>query len=196
MNNSNLVSWVLLAGCLLAAFLSGWAIKDSESSNRDFAHTGGPIIRIHDTLKVPLVEYRIIPGMEYNVDSIIEQVNQFWKDSLKEIYGKGLFEAKFVKEDNTGKREIEVESRIPIDPEAKVTIDEAIKLPEVYPKRTFGINAGLCYEMKNKITGLIGLKYYLLDYRYFSFTGILEGRYSVNNLGWNPAVRVETEVRF
>jgi hypothetical protein len=196
LNNNNLVPWVLLAGCLLAGFISGWTIKEYESRNNVYTYSGGPIVRIHDTLKVPLVEYRIIPGTEYDVDSVIEAVNIFWKDSLKELYGKGLFEARFVKEDNIGKKEITLESRIPVDPEAKVIVDEQINLPEIYPVRKIGIFGGAGYENKNGFAGSVGVKYYVLDYKYFSLSGIAEGKYCVNNFSWHPAIKLETELRF
>ena len=196
MKKSNLVFWVLLMGCLLAGFLSGWTIKDCGYKNKDIVYTGSSVVRIHDTMKVPLVEYRIIPGTEYNVDSLIEMVNQFWKDSLKELYGKGLFEARFVKADKVGKREIMLESRIPVDPEAKVTLTEELKLPEIYPKRSFGIIGGVGYAIKNYITGTLGLKYYVMDYKYFSISTSAGGRYSIAGKTWSTVGGIEAEVRF
>jgi hypothetical protein len=147
-------------------------------------------------MKVPQVEYRIIPGTEYNIDSLTEVINKSWKDSLKELYGKGLFEAKFVKEDKTGKREITLESRIPVDPEMGIIIDEELKLPEVYPKRRFGILGGVAFELRDGIAGHVGVKYYVLDFKHFSLAGSAEGRYLLSNRTWEPRGRIEAEVRF
>jgi hypothetical protein len=196
MQNNNLVFWVLLAGCLTAGFISGWTIKECVSGNEGFVNKAGRVVKVHDTIKTPVVEYRIIPGADYNVDSLVNVVNQFWKDSLKNLYGKGLFEAKFTKEDKLGKREFTLESRIPVDPDAEVTLTEELKLPEVYPKRTLGIIAGLCYEVKDDLIASLGLKYYILDYKNFSLSGSAEGKYLVNNFSWHPAVKLETELRF
>ena len=80
-------------------------VKECFSGNGGVVYKAGNIIRVHDTIKTKGVEYRIIPGTAYNVDSIVEAVNRAWKDSLKILYGKGLFEAKYTKEDNLGKRE-------------------------------------------------------------------------------------------
>ncbi len=147
MKNNNLVFGVLLAASLAAGFITGWTIKQCTSGSDYVFYKPGGVVRIHDTIKTRAVEYRIIPGRSYNVDSIVESVNRAWKDSLKSLFGKGLFEAKFVKEDGFGKREVTLESRIPVDPEAEITLDEQLKLPEVYPKRRFGISGGIGYEM-------------------------------------------------
>src|ERR1039457_6879517 len=85
---------------------------------------GGNPITIHDTLKTTSVQYKIIPGTDYNIDSLITVINQFWKDSLKNMYGKGLFESKFSKSDDLGTRSYTLASRIPIDPESQLIVDE------------------------------------------------------------------------
>src|ERR1035437_1769617 len=98
MQNNNLVYWVLLSACLAAGFISGWTVKGCFPESKVYTTSAGGIIKVHDTVKTPVVEYKFIPGKEYNVDSLISVVNQFWKDSLKNLYGKGLFEARFVKQ--------------------------------------------------------------------------------------------------
>jgi len=84
---------------LAAGFISGWTIKECVSGDKGLVDRAGGVIRVHDTIKTGVVEYRIIPGKVFNVDSIVEAVNRAWKDSLDGLYGRGLFEAKFVKED-------------------------------------------------------------------------------------------------
>jgi len=196
MQNNNLVFWVLLAACLAAGFISGWTIKECVSGNEGFVNKAGRVVKVHDTIKTPVVEYRIIPGADYNVDSLVNVVNQFWKDSLKNLYGKGLFEAKFTKEDKLGKREITLESRIPVDPFAEIIIDEELKLPEVYPRRRFGIYGGVEIRLVNGIAGVLGAKYYILDYKNFSLAGSAERNYIINKKEWQPVGRIEAEVRF
>jgi hypothetical protein len=195
MQNNNSVFWLLLLATLTAGFISGWTIKESTSDTKGYINTSGLFVKVHDTIQTPGIEYRIIPGKSYNVDSIVNSLNQFWKDSLKNLYGKGLFESKFTKEDQLGKREISLTSRIPIDPEAGITFDEQLKLPEVYPKRTFGIFAGLSYELRNEIAGSVGLKYYLLDFRNFSLSLSAKGNYLITNKQWYPCLKLETELK-
>jgi hypothetical protein len=185
-----------MMACLAAGFISGWTIKECVSRDVGFVNKQGGVIRVHDTIKIRAVEYRIIPGRAYKVDSIVIALNQAWKDSLKNLYGKGKFEAKFAKEDNLGKREITLESRIPVDPEAEIIFTEELKLPEVFPKRRFGICGGAGYEMKNGFAGIVGLKYYVLDFKYLSLTCIAEGRYKISNREWEQRGRIEAEVCF
>ena len=204
MKNNNFVFYVLIFACLAAGFITGWTIKQCTSGSDYVFYEPGGVVRIHDTIKTRAVEYRIIPGRSYNVDSIVESVNRAWKDSLKSLFGKGLFEAKFVKEDGFGKREVTLESRIPVDPEAEITLDEQLKLPEVYPKRTFGIFGGLAYEMKPGFAGTIGLKYYLLDFRHLSVSCSAEGTFPLVKAGqggcytntWDPKLKLLAELSF
>ena len=196
MKNNNLVFWVLLLTCLAAGFIAGWTVKECFSGNGGVVYKAGNIIRVHDTIKTKGVEYRIIPGTTYNVDSIVDAVNRAWKDSLKDLYGKGLFEAKFMKDDNLDKREIILESRIPIDPNAEVTLNEELKLPGVYPKRSFGIYAGVGYESKNEFFSLAGVKYYFVDLEHFLISASVEGKYFTISKIWIPSGKVEAEVRF
>ena len=195
MKNNNLVFWVLISACLAAGFISGWTIKDYVSGNGRFVNMSGGVIRVHDTIKTAMVEYRVIPGREYNIDSIVEALNQSWRDSLKEMYGKGLFEARFSQESNIGKREITLESRIPVDPEAVVTVDEELKLPEVYPKGGFGIIAGLGYDTNAGLSGAFGIRYNILESKYFSLWGAGKGIYLFRNREWLPAINIEAELR-
>jgi hypothetical protein len=157
--------WSLALSLLLTGFITGWVIKSNN-----IPQPNNQVIRIHDTLKSTTIAYKTIPGQSFNVDSLTFAINTLWKDSLKTLYGKGLFEAKFNKEDKLGKREFTLESRIPIDPEANLVIDEQFALPSIYPKRTFGIYAGLGITTVNNITGTLGIKYYILDYKNFSLT--------------------------
>lgn len=196
MKNNNLVFWVLLAACVVSGFIIGWTIKECATDKKNYVNSPGGVVRLHDTIKARAVEYRIIPGRVYNVDSLIESTNKIWKDSMKQLYGKGLFEAKFSKEDKLGKREITLESRIPVDPEAEIIFDEQLKLPEVYPKRRFGICGGMGYEMKNGLAGFVGLKYYLTDHKNFSILCLAEGRYLISSKEWEPRGRIEAEVKF
>jgi len=196
MKNENLVFWVLLAGCLAAGFISGWSVKDWTSGRENIVYTSGGIVKVHDTIKTPILDYRVIPGRDYNVDSLVDVVNQFWKDSLKNLYGKGLFEAKFNNQSDLGKEEITLESRVPIDPEAEVTLTEEYKLPGVYPERRFGINAGIGYELQKGFSGTVGVKYYVLDYKCFSLACLAGGRYFVCNKVWIGNGGVEAEIRF
>jgi len=190
MKNNNLVFWVLVLGCLAAGFISGWTIKECVSDGKGFVDRSGGVVKTHDTIKTGVVEYRIIPGTAYNVDSIVDAVNRAWKDSLKSLYGKGLFESKFTKEDNLGKREITLESRIPVDPKAEVTLTEELKLPEVYPVRRFGLFGCAAYGSKPGFEGSVGVRYYVMDFKNFSVSGSAEGKYEVNNLSWHAEVRL------
>ena len=90
---------------------------------RESGDLGEKLIKIHDTLKTLSVQYKIIPGSDYNIDSLTFAINQFWKDSLKNMYGKGLFQTQFQKEDKLGKRTYTLESRIPVDPMASLAPD-------------------------------------------------------------------------
>jgi hypothetical protein len=196
MQNKYLVLWLLLAGCLIGGFLCGWQTKGWISGKSGRLKEGAAEIRIHDTIKTPVVAYKIIPGVNYNVDSLTEVINKFWKDSLKNLYGMGIFEAKFTKDDKIGRREITLASRIPVDPEAEVTLTEVLKLPEVYPKRTFGVYTGLSYVLKEEMAAHAGVKYYVMDFRNFSLAGFVESKYLLSNKTWLLSAKTEIEVRF
>jgi len=196
MKNGNLVFMVLLAASLTAGFISGWVIKDCGFRNEGVVYKNGGVLKVLDTIKIPVVEYRIIPGRSYNVDSLTEEINKAWKDSLKNLYGKGMFEAKFTKGDNVGKREITLESRIPIDPKAGITIEEELKSAEVYPQREFGIFCGSGYVLMKEFILSAGFKYYLLDLRNFTLTASAGGLTVLNNKKWQPYGSLEIGVRF
>jgi hypothetical protein len=196
MKNNNVIYLIVIAGCLISGFLFGWQIRGCSIGGKTSVTSGKSLVQVHDTIKTKVIEYKYIPGTEYNVDSLVEVINTFWKDSLKSLYGKGMFEISFTKEDKLGKREIILESRIPIDPEAKIAIDEQLTMPEVYSKKTFGIYGGLGIDMNSSIAGVIGGKYYIMDYRNFSTTGMIEGRYSIGNKSWKPGATVEMELKF
>jgi hypothetical protein len=161
--------------------LIGWFIPDCHSPKP------GIPITIHDTLKLPTVTYKLLPGAYYNVDSLINVINQFWKDSLKNLYGHGLFESKFSKEDALGKRQYTLESRIPIDPQSSLIVDESF----LFPKRTLGIIAGInsCWK------GSVGLKYYLLDHKNYSLTGSASCAYEFVKKTWTPNAKLELEIK-
>src|ERR1035438_10458091 len=107
MQNNKWLYLSLVFALLLTGFIIGWVAKPSETVKDPY------LVKIHDTLKTTSVQYKIIPGTDYNIDSLITVINQFWKDSLKNMYGKGLFEAKYSKADALGKREYTLASRIP-----------------------------------------------------------------------------------
>ena len=157
--------WSLSLAFLIAGFISGWVIKTKTTP-----HLSSSVILIHDTLKSTAITYKTIPGKNLNIDSLITVTNTFWKDSLKTLYGKGLFEAKFQNETKIAKQEFTLESRIPIDPEANLVIDEQFIPPPIYLKRTFGIVAGLTASPCKSITVSLGAKYYILDFKHFSLT--------------------------
>src|ERR1035437_6278734 len=116
MQNNKLILWLITAAIVLG-FITGWFIKPAGSK------TNCQTVKIHDTLKTSAVSYKILPGVNHNIDSLTNSINQFWKDSLKSLYGKGLFQAKYLKEDELGKREYTFSSRIPLDPESQLIID-------------------------------------------------------------------------
>jgi hypothetical protein len=164
----------------LLGILIGWFLPDCHSPG-----VSNPIT-IHDTLKLPTVSYKLLPGAYYNVDSLTAVINQYWKDSLKNLYGHGLFESKFSKVDEIGKRDYTLSSRIPIDPQSSLIVDEAF----VFPKRTFGIIGSLGTKVG------MGLKYYIVDSKRFSFTGLVTGDYVLDKKCWTPNVQLECEYRF
>jgi len=178
-NNKELLLSLVFA-LLIIGFIIGWSVKPSGKQ------TGSGIIKIHDTLKTTSVQFKIIPGISYNIDSLITVINQFWKDSLKNMYGKGLFEAKYSKEDELGKRGYTFESRIPLDPESQLIINESF----VFPKRTFALVGSIGSSAS------LGLRYYVLDTKKLSLSGfVLEG-YILNDKCWKSNIGLECEYRF
>jgi len=169
----------LIFALLIIGFIIGWSVKPSGKQ------TGSGIIKIHDTLKTTSVQFKIIPGISYNIDSLITVINQFWKDSLKNMYGKGLFEAKYSKEDELGKREYTFASRIPLDPESQLIINESF----VFPKRTFALVGSI-----GNSTSLC-LKYYLHDSPKLSFSGQVGYEYLFAIKNWNYCARFELEYK-
>jgi hypothetical protein len=167
---------------LLAGFITGWVTKPSQTVKDSFT------VKIHDTLKTASVRYKILPGTDYNIDSLITVINQFWKDSLKNMYGKGLFESRFTKSDDLGTRTYTYTSRIPPDPESSLIIDEELK----YPKRTFGLLIGADTRLQRSI----GLKYYMIDSKHISLSGIFSGDYLVDKKSWSPNAKVELEILY
>src|ERR1035437_1651785 len=182
MQKNNMLWWPIVIALLLTGFIIGWTTKPSKTVKDPFT------VKIHDTLKTTSVQYKIIPGADYNIDSLITVINQFWKDSLKNMYGKGLFQAKYSKEDALGKREYTLASRIPLDPESQLIVDESF----VFPKKTIGLIAGI----NTGLVGSVGLKYYIHDSKHFSFTGIVSGDYLLDKKFWQPCARIELEYRF
>jgi hypothetical protein len=180
MQNNKWLWFSLIFALLLTGFIIGWSVKPSGKQ------TGSGIIKIHDTLKTTSVQYKIIPGTLYNIDSLITVINQFWKDSLKTMYGKGLFEAKYSKEDELGKREYTFESRIPLDPESQLIVNESF----VFPKRTFALVGSIGRSCA------LGLKYYFLDHKNYSLSGIALGDYEFVKKTWTPNAKIELEYRF
>src|SRR5664280_1337948 len=175
MQNNKWLYLSLVFALLLAGFIIGWTTKPTGKQKESLS------VKIHDTLKTTSVQYKIIPGTGYNIDSLISVINQFWKDSLKNMYGKGLFESKFSKTDNLGKRDYTLTSRIPLDPESQLIVDESF----VFPKRTFGLVASLGSSTS------FGLKYYMVDNRKLSLTGFLLEGYLFNDKCCKPNIGIE-----
>ena len=172
--------WTMVIALLLAGFIIGWTAKPSGKQKESM------FIKIHDTLKTTSVQYKIISGTDYNIDSLITVINQFWKDSLKNMFGKGLFESKFSKTDDLGKREYTLASRIPLDPESSLIIDESF----TFPKKSFGLIGSIGSSAS------LGLKYYIIDSKHFSFSGLVSGDYQLLKKEWSPNAKLELEYKY
>lgn len=170
---------------LLAGIVIGWFLPHCHSGSISNSGGSGKLITIHDTLKVSEVKYKILPGTDYNIDSLINVINQFWEDSLKNTYGHGLFETKFTKTDSLGIRNYTISSRIPPDPELTLTVDEMIK----FPKRIFGLIGSIGNSTS------LGLKYYLHDTQKYSVTGQVGSEYLFATKGLNYYARFELEIK-
>ena len=179
MQNNKFILWLIVAAIVIG-FITGWFTKPAGSV------TNCQTIKIHDTLKTSTVSYKLLPGVNYNIDSLISVVNQFWKDSLKSLYGKGLFQSHFSKSDDLGTRTYTLDSRIPIDPESQLIIDESF----TFPKRTFGLIGSLGSSAS------LGLKYYFHNSPKFSFSGQFGGEYKFAAKDWNYNARLELEYKF
>ena len=182
MQNNKWLYLSLVFALLIAGFIIGWTTKPVGKQGELYS------IKIHDTLKTTSVQYKIVPGSDYNIDSLITIINQFWKDSLKNMYGKGLFESKFSKVDDFGKREYTLDSRIPIDPQSSLIVDEDLKIP----KRTLSLLAGI----NTSLVGSVGLKYYMIDSKCISLSGIFSDDYLINKKSWTPNARIELEILY
>jgi hypothetical protein len=182
MQKNNMLWWTMVIALLLAGFIIGLTTKPSGKVKETCS------IKIHDTLKTTSVRYKIVPGTDYNIDSLITVINQFWKDSLKNMYGKGLFQAKYSKEDALGKREYTLASRIPLDPESQLIVDESF----VFPKKTLGLIAGI----NTGLVGSVGIKYYFLDRKNYSLSGYASGDYEFVKKSWTPSTKIELEIGF
>ena len=182
MQKDNILWWTMVIALLLTGFIVGWTSKPTDIIKESFP------IKIHDTLKTTSVRYKIIPGADYNPDSLITVINQFWKDSLKNMYGQGLFESKFKKSDDLGIRSYTLASRIPIDPESSLIVNEDLKMP----KRTLSLLAGI----NTGLLGSVGLKYYMIDSKCISLSGIFSGDYLFVKKSWSPNAKIEFEVQY
>lgn len=180
MKNNNLIYWTLVLALLSAGFITGWTFKPVEIQKETNS------IKIHDTLKTISIMYKTIPGSEYNIDSIINVINQFWKDSLKNTYGHGLFESRFSNTDALGTRNYTFSSRIPPDPASTLIIDESF----TYPNKTFGLVGSIGSSAS------LGLKYYVVDSKHFSFSGLISGDYLLSKKEWSSNPRLELEMNF
>lgn len=179
MQNNKLIKWLILAAIVIG-FITGWFTKPAGSV------TNYQTIKIHDTLKTSTTTYKLLPGVNYNIDSLTNSINQFWKDSLKTLYGKGLFQSRFTKSDDLGTHTYTLDSRIPIDPESQLIIDESF----IFPKRTFGLIGSLGSSAS------LGLKYYLLDTKHLSFSGHVFGEYEFVKKKWSPNAKLELEILY
>jgi hypothetical protein len=180
MQNNKWLNLSLVFALLLAGFIIGWTAKPSGKQKESMS------VKIHDTLKTTSVQYKIIPGTDYNIDSLITVINQFWKDSLKNMYGKGLFESKFSKTDDLGSRNYTYTSRLPPDPAASLIVDESF----VFPKKTFGLIGSISTSVS------LGMKYYVVDTRKFSLSGFVFEGYVFNDKCWKPNIGIECEYKF
>src|ERR1039457_1429324 len=156
MQNNKWLYLSLVFALLIAGFIIGWTTKPVGKQGELYS------IKIHDTLKTTSVQYKLVLGTDYNIDSLITVINQFWKDSLKNLYGKGLFESKFSKVDDFGKREYTLDSRIPIDPQSSLIVNEDLKIP----RRTLSLLSGINISL----VGSVGLKYYMIDSKCISLS--------------------------
>ena len=180
MQKNNMLWWTMVIALLLAGFIIGWTTKPFGQVKNPFT------IKIHDTLKTTSVQYKMVPGNDCNIDSLITVINQFWKDSLKNMYGKGLFESKFSKVDNLSKRDYTLASRIPLDPESQLIVDESF----IFPKKTLGLVGSIGSSAS------LGLKYYILDSKHFSFSGLVSGDYQLLKKEWSPNAKLELEYKY
>jgi hypothetical protein len=179
MQNNKIISWLILAAIVIG-FITGWFTRPAGSK------TNFQTVKIHDTLKTSVLSYKILPGLNYNIDSLTNSINQFWKDSLKTLYGKGLFQAKYLKEDEMGKREYTLSSRIPLDPESELIVNESFS----FPNKTFSLVAGVGSSAS------LGLKYYVLDKKNISLSGFISEGYIFNKKIWCSKAGIELEYRF
>ena len=175
--------WTMVIALLLAGFITGWFCHSSDARH---SSGGGNLVTIHDTLKTTSVQYKIIHGTDYNIDSLITVINQFWKDSLNNMYGKGHFESKFSKVDDIGTRSYTFASRIPLDPESQLIVNESF----VFPKKTIGLVGSIGYSTA------LGIKYYIIDYKSISLSGLFTGDYLLDKKIWIPNARLELELKF
>jgi hypothetical protein len=182
MQNNKWIYLSLVFALLIIGFIIGWTTKPTGKQKESCS------IKIHDTLKTTSVQYKIVPGTNYNIDSLITVINQFWKDSLKNLYGKGLFESKFSKTDDLGTRNYTYTSRLPPDPAGSLIIDESF----VFPKKTFGLIGSIATNLSVSL----GLKYYIHDSKHFSFTGIVSGNYLLDKKSWQPCGKLELEYKY
>ncbi|MDR3667299.1 MAG: hypothetical protein P4L35_10695 [Ignavibacteriaceae bacterium] len=179
MQNNKLIKWLILAAVVIG-FITGWFTKPAGSV------TNIQTVKIHDTLKTTAVTYKILPGVNYNIDSLTNSINQFWKDSLKTLYGQGLFQSHYTKTDDLGTRTYTLDSRIPIDPESQLIVDESF----IFPKKTLSLVAGIGYSAS------LGLKYYMLDTRHLSISGHISGDYEFVKKKWSPNAKLELEILY
>jgi hypothetical protein len=182
MQKNNILWWTMVIALLLVGFIIGWTTEPSETEKDPY------IVKIHDTLKTTSVQYKLVLGTDYNIDSLITVINQFWKDSLKNLYGKGLFESKFSKVDDFGKREYTLDSRIPIDPQSSLIVNEDLKIP----RRTLSLLSGINISL----VGSVGLKYYMIDSKCISLSSIFSGDYLINKKSLTPNARIELEILY
>lgn len=138
----------------------------------------------------------ILKKEKANIDSINRFWESFWKDSLKEQYGKGRFEVVTKKEDKYGSREYKFLSRTPPDPEGIFIVNEDLHLPVIYPSSTIGIFGGIENRFDKNIHLYSGLKYYAIDTRHFQIYAKGEINYLLDEKKFGGNIRIQTEIRF
>lgn len=159
---------------------------------------GETTITLTDTLEVK--ETKFVPSPyavkeKVNVDSISAFYNKFWADSLGEMYGRGMFVVTTKKQDEYGTREYQFNSRIPIDPEGIFIVNEKLNLPNIYPKSTIGLFAGIENRFDENVILYGGLKYYVIDSKHFQLYAKGSVNYQMLDKKFDGRIALQTEIK-
>jgi hypothetical protein len=173
---------------LIIGGVIGWLSRGTEIKKY-------PVV-IHDTIQTKPPEFKPDMSVKFNVDSLTEAINQFWKDSLQELYGRGYFIASGEGLTEYGNYEYQFKSRIPVDPEGQFIFDGNFVLPEIYPPSTVGIFGGVENRFDRNIRLFAGLKYYFIDTRHFQVYGSGEVNYLLQDKRWDGSIKASVELKF